>query len=271
MDFVTRLFNEPYPIRKALRVAIRKLGLGSYSFRCRIGAIDRPYYAYLVLQAAKMAVRLGLPRVSIIEFGVAGGKGLVSLEYHAEQVEKLHPVKIEIYGFDTGEGLPMPEDYRDLPYHWKAGFYKMDVPALEAKLKRSKLVLGNVADTVASFFEKYNPAPVGAISQDLDFYSSTVAALKLFDADRKRFLPRIPCYFDDTIGSDIELYNDYTGERLAIHEFNANHGSAKFSQAYYLLAAPNASVWHHQIWWLHYFDHPQYNTFISDENQQLNL
>ncbi len=271
MAFVTRLFNEPYPIRKACRIAIRKLNLGSYAFRYGIGAIDRPHYAYLVWQAAKMAAGLGLPRVSILEFGVAGGTGLLSLEYHAEQVEKLFPVKIEIYGFDTGEGLPPPDDYRDLPYHWKAGFFKMDVPALQARLRRSKLVLGNVAETFGSFFENYAPAPIGAVSQDLDFYSSTVAALKLFDADHNRFLPRIACYFDDTVGNDIEFYNDYTGERLAIHEFNATHADAKFSPAYYLLAAPNMSVWHHQIWSLHYFDHPQYNTFVSDKDQQLAL
>ena len=28
-------------------------------------------------------------------------------------------------------------------------------------------------------------------------------------------------YFDDIIGTETELYNDYTGERLSINEFNS--------------------------------------------------
>lgn len=262
-----RLFNEPFVIRKLIRIGIRELGIGSYSFRYNIGAVKRPHYAYMVYQAAQLAARLGEPRVSILEFGVAGGAGLLALEYHAEQVEKIFPVKIEIYGFDTGEGLPPPEDYRDLPYHWKSSFFKMDVPELRKRLKRSILVLGNVSETLSTFFSKYNPALVGAASQDLDYYSSTVTALKLFD-DSAHFLPRVICYFDDTIGGDVELYNDFTGERLAIHEFNDSHRSAKLSPVYYLSVMPGAA-WHHQIWSLHYFDHPNYNTFVSGENQQL--
>lgn len=263
-----RLFNEPFPVRKLLQVGIRKLGIGSYSFRYDIGAVKRPHYAYMVYQAAQLAARLGEPRVSILEFGVAGGAGLLALEYHAEQIEKLFPVKIEIFGFDTGAGLPPPEDYRDLPYHWKSSFFKMDVPELHKRLKRSTLVLGNVTETLSGFFDKYNPAPVGAVSQDLDYYSSTVTALKLFDADSIHFLPRVICYFDDTIGGDVEFYNDFTGERLAINEFNESHGSVKLSPVYYLSAVPGPS-WHHQIWSLHYFEHPHYNTFVSDDNQQL--
>jgi hypothetical protein len=269
MGTIARLFNEPFAIRKLLRVATRELGIGSYTFRYDIGAVRRPNYAYLVYQAAKLAARLGESRVSILEFGVAGGDGLLALEYHAEQIEKIFPVKIEIYGFDTGEGLPPPEDYRDLRYHWKSNFFKMNVPELRKRLKRSTLVLGNVTETLGTFFDQYNPAPIGAVSQDLDYYSSTVTALKLFDAENTRFLPRVFCYFDDTVGGDVELYNDFTGERLAIHEFNESHHSTKLSPVYYLTAIPAAPAWHHQIWSLHYFDHPKYNTFVSDENQQL--
>jgi hypothetical protein len=264
-----RIFNEPFLIRKFLQVAIREFGIGSYAFRYAIGAVNRPNYAYLVYQAAKLAARLDEPRVSILEFGVAGGAGLLALEHHAEQIEKLFPVRIEIYGFDTGAGLPAPQDYRDLPYHWKPNFFKMDVPELHKRLKRSTLVLGNVTDTINTFFETYDPAPVGAVSQDLDYYSSTAAALKLFDAEKKHFLPRVVCYFDDTIGGDVEFYNDFTGARLAISEFNTSHSAAKLSPVYYLSAVPCPPVWHHQIWSLHHFDHPNYNTFVSEENQQL--
>ena len=40
---------------------------------------------------------------------------MLSFEYHAEQITKILPIEIEVYGFDTGEGLPKPLDYRDLP------------------------------------------------------------------------------------------------------------------------------------------------------------
>jgi hypothetical protein len=263
---ITRLIANP---RSAFKGVVRRTGIGSYEFRYKIGAVDRPNYAYLIYQAAQLAHRLGNKRVSVLEFGVAGGNGLLAMEHHAVEIEKIFPVGIDIYGFDTGAGLPPPIDYRDLPYHWKPGFFRMDPDALRKRLKRATLVLGDVRDTVPSFAEKYKPAPIGATSQDLDFYSSTMDAFKLFDGPSSLFLPRLVNYFDDVIGGDTEFYNDYIGERAAIHDFNASHKNAKFSPIYYLTAMPNAPQWHHQMWSLHFFDHPQYGQFVSSENQQL--
>jgi hypothetical protein len=266
-----RLFNDQQPLRKVIRFAIRTAKIGSPKFRHDIGAIERPNYSYLVFEAARLAHRLGHERVSILEFGVAGGSGLVILEQHAEWIEKIIPIKIEIYGFDTGEGLPAPMDYRDLPYHWKPGFFRMDQRSLEARLKRAKLVLGNISETSKTFFSDYDPAPIGAVSHDMDFYSSTSDGLKIFEADDRYLLPRIPCYFDDVIGGDIELYGDHSGERLAIHNFNDRHTDRKLSPAYYLQANLGFQKWHHQIWPLHIFSHADYGKFISDEEQQLPL
>jgi len=53
----------------------------------------------------------------------------VSLEDHARQVSQLFSIDIDIYGFDTGEGLPSLLDYRDLPYHWKTGHFKWISPS----------------------------------------------------------------------------------------------------------------------------------------------
>jgi len=268
MTIASRLFEYPTLFGNICLRIIRRFKIGSYEFRLSIGAVDRPHYAYLVYHASRLAAQLGHPRVSILEFGVAGGAGLLALERHADNMEKLFLVKIEIYGFDTGKGLPKPLDFRDLPYHWKQGFYEMDVPVLKARLKRAKLVLGDVNDTVAGFFKGYNPAPIGAISQDLDFYSSTVAALKLLDAPQTHFLPRVFCYFDDTIGGETELYGDFTGQRLAIHEFNDSHSRAKLTPIYYMRARPAAPAWHHKMWSLHFFEHADYDKFVGEENQQ---
>ena len=181
MRKIQRLMNKPQPVRDVIRSLVRMTGFGGPKFQFEIGAIERPHYAYLVYNAAQFAHQLGHQRVSILEFGVAGGDGLLSLEHHADWVEKLFPIKIEIYGFDTGEGLPAPEDYRDLQYHWKAGFFRMDQDKLKTRLKRAKLVLGNVRTTADKFIETFKPAPIGGAAHDLDFYSSTVDALKLFD------------------------------------------------------------------------------------------
>jgi hypothetical protein len=265
------IFLQPAPIRAAIIKLIRRAGLGGYRFRLKIGAVERPHYGYIVYNAARLAHKLKLPRISVLEFGVAGGRGLLNLEYHVREVERLIPVKIDIYGFDTGEGLPRPLDYRDLPYHWKEGFFKMDVPALRAKLTTAKLVLGDIADTAGSFFRDHDPAPIGAVIHDFDFYSSTAAALKMFDADEKYFLPRIYCYFDDTVGDETPLYSDYTGQRLAINEFNQTHESKKLALPYHLIGRKNPESWHHQIFIYHDFRHRLYDTFVSDENQQLRL
>jgi hypothetical protein len=265
------IFLQPSPIRAAIIRMIRIARLGSYKFRLKIGAVERPHYGYIVYNAARLATKLNLTRISVLEFGVAGGRGLLNLEYHAREVEALVSIKIDLYGFDTGEGLPQPLDYRDLPYHWKEGFYKMDVESLQARLTTARLVLGNIAVTAKTFFNDYDPAPIAAVIHDFDFYSSTALALKMFDENEKYFLPRIYCYFDDTVGNETSLYNDYTGERLAINEFNQTHEYKKLAVPYHLLARKAVEPWHHQIFIYHDFRHSQYNTFISEEDQQLRI
>jgi len=260
---------DPYPLRTMAEKFLRKCKIGGYQRRLELGLVERPHYGYCVYNAAVLARKFGHRKISVLEFGVAGGEGLINLEYHAQEIEKLLGIEIEIYGFDTGEGLPEPIDYRDMPHLWKKSFYKADVPMLQTKLKKANLVLGDIKKTSQDFFKKYNPAPIGAIVYDLDFYSSTVSALKMLEAGEKYYLPRVFCYADDTLGSELELYSDYTGERLAINEFNLNHDSIKMALPYYLLSRKVVKYWYHQIWICHFFTHSRYNDFISKENQQL--
>ena len=125
--------------------------------------------------------RLGLKAISVIEFGVAGGNGLLFLDRLSPRVEQATGVKIEVYGFDTGMGLPEVTVPEDLPYWFQPSQYEMNVSKLQARLTSAKLVLGNVAATVVDFFERYRPASVGAIFNDLDLYTSTRDSLKLLD------------------------------------------------------------------------------------------
>ena len=268
-NFFIKLVNSKSYIKNRIRRLIDKKKIGSFEFRYAINSLERMHYAYITLNAARLAKRLDIKSTSVIEYGVAGGRGLLLLEYYADEIKKLFDIEIEIYGFDMGSGLPDPEGYKDLPYHWKKGFFKMDEENLKKKIKKSKLVLGNIVDTANNFFSEYNPAPVGAIINDFDFYSSTKVALSMISKNHDKYLPRVFCYFDDIIGSEDELYNDFTGERLAINEFNDNNESIKISKAYNLLV-PGNKIWHHQIWYCHIFNHEKYNLFTSEDNQQLN-
>jgi hypothetical protein len=261
----------PASIRRWARVRWLKSGGGDLPMKIAYDVIERPNYAYCLYHAARLARRLGHPRMSALEFGVAGGNGLLAMERLAEIVEKEVGVGIDLYGLDTGMGMPPPEGYRDLPYHWKEGFFRMDRAALEARLRRAKLVYGDIRETVHDFVEKHKPAPIGAIMHDMDYYSSTAAAFGLFDSNPTAFLPRAFCYFDDIIGSEVELYSDYTGQRLAIEEFNGTHPMKKIALNYHLTTQERVKTWHHQIFIYHDFEHPDYCRFISEENQQLKL
>jgi hypothetical protein len=271
-DLVTKLAFHKGSIRvKLLREITRRFKLFRYETRVEHSAVDRPHYGYCVLQAAKLAKRLGHSSISVIEFGVAGGNGLVNLEMHAAEVSKLTGVQIQIFGFDTGQGLPPPCDYRDLPHHWKQGFFAMDIENLKARLACSQLVLGNIADSLPHFVRDYRPAPIGAILLDLDYYSSTNDAIKIFELHRAHFLPRAFIYFDDIIGDNVSLFSNYTGPLLAIDEFNACHDSQKICKTTHLTKTPYPETWHHQIYIYHDFKSPEYCRFVSDEIQQLPL
>src|SRR6266852_2227376 len=182
-----------------------------------------PQYAWGVTQGAALAKVLGLPRVSVIEFGVAGGSGLLALETISEAIERRTNIGIDVFGFDSGVGLPKPEDFRDQPNMWFEGQLPMDRAKLEPKLCRAKLCLGPVKETIPTFIAG-NPAPVAFVSFDLDLYSSTRDALFIFKSNYVYLLPRVVSYFDDIFG---HTYSDYFGERAAITEFNSSNSTRK--------------------------------------------
>lgn len=219
----------------------------------------KPQYVWGLLQGAILARVLGITCISALELGVAGGYGLLALEQTAMQVEELVGLAITVLGFDTGIGLPKPRDFRDQPYKWVEGQLPMEREKVEGLLQRASLRIGPVSDTIPAFVAE-GPAPVGFVSFDLDLYSSTRDSLALFEADSKYLLPRIPCYFDDILG---HTYNDFAGERLAIHEFNDRHEERKLSPVYALQHYVPARYADDRRWegmyFTHFFDHPLYS------------
>ena len=212
MNLVERLLDYPYPLRTALGKRIRRYR-SSYS---------REHYYYCIRTAAETAAALGIGQN--LGARVRRGRRQRAARDRADLrgARRGGGIGFEIYGFDTGAGLPPPEDYRDLPYQWQEGFFAMDVPALRRRLKSAELVIGNVRETVPAFVAKAAHAPIGAVMFDLDYYSSTVDALGVFASDRREnHLPRVPCYFDD-IGAIPSV-----GVGLAVAEFNAAHPMMK--------------------------------------------
>jgi hypothetical protein len=197
-----------------------------------------------------------LPGITACEFGVAGGDGLLALEQIAIEVGRFWSIKVDTYGFDAGCGMPAPRDYRDLPHVWSEGFYAMDQTKLRSRLSRAVLILGDVAETAPRFAPRH---PLGFIAFDLDYYSSTKAALRVFEGPPESRLPRVFCYFDDTIWPERACHNEYVGELCAIREFNEEHAAMKLCPPHLLTANfPHPAIWHHQIYVLHDFDHALY-------------
>ncbi len=55
--------------------------------------------------------------MTVVELGVAGGNGLLSMSEHACTIQQELGVEIIVIGFDAGTGLPESNDPRDLKYY----------------------------------------------------------------------------------------------------------------------------------------------------------
>ena len=212
--------------------------------------LPRMHYAYCMYMAALEASTLGYKSISVIEFGVAGGNGLLNCEFHARALSRLFGIDIEIYGFDLGRGLPMENaGYKDMVHVFHGGDYKMNEELLRQRLDKSVLVLGDIGQTTGDFIEKYSPAPIGAVLVDVDYYSSSKPVLEFLRGKDEAFLPRIYTYWDD-----ISPEYEFSGENLAIHEFNCENELVKISpeREYY-------QNYRRKIKICHKFSHPRYN------------
>jgi hypothetical protein len=239
--------------------------------RYRFGLVDRPQYAYGVRKAVELATCLGLAGVTVMEFGVGAGGGLKALARHAAYYARRSGLEVRVVGFDSGAGLPEPADYRDLPYVWKQGQYPMQHAELVKELgSPAELVLGDVRDTVPVFLEEQSASlarlPLGFVSFDLDYHSSTTAAFEVFRAaPDAALLPRVTSYFDDII-----TIVDAVGELAAVAEFNAEQKESSGERDSFLGRVnalrshlPFDPPWADRIFEYHRFRHPDYGTYES--------
>lgn len=215
MNPVERLMMEP-PFRYVARRLLRPFAKAS-AIRSRWDLSIRPAYLTGLMEAVRQAADEGVDAISAIEFGVAEGEGLLAMEQEAAALESESGVQIRVFGFDLGTGLPeFIGDHRDHPDYWRPGDFPADMAAIQERLTdRSTLVLGDVRETVSTFFETYNPPTLGFVAFDLDLYSSTAAALPVLQSGR--MLRHCPLYFDDVQN---RTSHRFAGELLAIDEHN---------------------------------------------------
>ncbi|UGT61006.1 hypothetical protein [Nocardia asteroides] len=238
---------------------LRRLPGVSAGAAYRFGLVERPHYAYGVRRATELAARLGHRGVTVVEFGVAGGNGLLALAEHARYYSGVTGVAVRVVGFDGGAGMPAATDRRDLPYLFGPGFYAMDHDRLRARLGTAELVIGEVAETLPDYLRTraalLREHPIGFVSLDLDYYSSTTAALDLFRGPaHEPMLPRVTCYLDDLPGTTRHI-----GEAAAIADFNTANPDRPIGQVLGLRAfTPLDPPWADQIYVHHRLDHPDY-------------
>lgn len=237
---------------------------GNFRDKEKFGLIERPNYAYGMLKAADTAKYFGKKEITCCEFGVAAGAGLENMANLADYIGKETGVKIHVFGFDTGAGLPSVETYKDHPEMWLPGDFPMGDPTMLKKRMegRAPLIFGDIGNTIHTFVESLTEdAPIGFISVDVDIYTGTRDALNLFKAKNPNvLLPAISIYFDDVM---LFLNNKWCGELAAIEEFNIEQDLRKIDIDRSLPGdrAIRDSMFYHQMYVAHILDHPMRRSF----------
>lgn len=241
-------------------------GLGSTRAKIIFDVLVRQQHAYGILRAADEAASRKLPGVTVVELGVGGGAGLMNLCELAERISRLTNVRISVVGFDTGVGMPPPKDFRDHPELYQTGWFPMNREKLTANLPPfARVILGDIAETIPQFVQSLSPeSPIGFVTLDVDYYSSSIEALKLLLGRANCYLPVVPMYVDDIC---LPSHNPACGELLAMREFNELHRHRFISFDKFL---PNSRVFKHAEWLLHMynvqiFDHPERNCLERDD------
>jgi hypothetical protein len=237
-------------------LAFFALLFGKFQHKVAFDLVVRQQFAFSILHAAEQAAAQGLHKISVVEFGVASGTGLLNMCAIASEVMRTTGVKIEIYGFDAATGMPPPIDYRDHPEHWQEGDFPMDVDRLRDALPPfAHLIIGDVKSTIPGFLATLSSdAPLAFVSLDLDYYSSTKSALELFKGPAELYATTVVVYLDDIVE---ESTNPWCGELLAIREFNEENALRKISPFPALRTKRifKNALWIEQIYLLHILDH----------------
>ena len=264
------LLNEP-PFRFFCR-AILKAGVGTWRQKALFDALPYSQYATGLQTACRYADTFGEKKFTAIEFGVAGGNGLLALARHAQQIKRHTGIEVDVVGFDTGIGLPAIEEWRDAPWLYSPGDYPGDPSALRKRLQgRAELVLGDVRHTFREWLRGERRAPIGFISIDVDYYSSTAEILdNLASCAAETLLPIASVYFDDILCFGVPRC---AGELAAVEEFNRNNSTRQFDRADWVseFRPYRDALWLQRLFDLYSFDHAKMKCTSSRQARRLDL
>jgi hypothetical protein len=220
---------------------------GDFRTKERHGLVARPNYTYGMLRAADSAKYFGHKSVTVIEFGVASGAGLLNMADLATMIEAETGVNFRVVGFD-----------KDHPEIWNPGDFAMDDrEGLLRKLDgRAEVIWGDIGETIEPFtYQLTSRSPIGFISIDVDIYSGTKSAFKALGGHSDKYLPAISMYFDDI---SFFFANKWAGELAAIEEFNAQHEMRKIDTDRSLQShrPQRFDSWYSRMYVCHILDHP---------------
>ncbi len=239
-------------------ISLGVLGFGSFRAKVKWDLVVRQHNAYAILKAADAARGMGLTTVSLLEFGVATGAGLMNMADIAARVSDVTGIECKLHGFDTGKGMPPARDYRDHPDMYAHGDFAMDASKLRAKLPpNATLHLGEISDTVDAFLAALpSSEPIGYVVIDVDYYYSAQDALRIFRGRPDQYLPMPLVYLDDIW---CERHNSACGERLAVAEHNAEHPLRLIERHPFLEQGRifRRARWLGQMYFCHVLDHSQ--------------
>jgi hypothetical protein len=243
---------------------------GSVKSKIDFDLIVRQQHAYGLQFACEQAVRQNLKSFVAIEFGVASGGGLLNLVEIAKKLERVYKLQINILGFDTGTGMPSPIDYRDHPDLYLKGDFPMMFDILKERLPdNARLVIGNVKETIQEQLDSISPdSPIGFLSFDLDYYSSTKDALLILNAQNaQKYLPTVAIYLDDI---SLPPHNEYAGVLLAVEEFNQGSNLRKICIPHFLEKERifKNPRWLKQMRYGHIMDHPHRSQYRDADQIQ---
>ena len=250
-------------LTEPLHLNLLSLGVAAFGGLRRKILFDlvlRQQHAFGLLHAADQALARGVRRVTAVELGVGSGTGLLNLCEIARLVTAETSVEFDLVGFDTGRGMPPPTDHRDHPELYREGWFPMDRDRLTAALPpNARLILGDLATTIDEFASTLDAsAPLGFATLDVDFYSSSKPALRLFEGPAPGYFPYVTLYVDDIA---MPTSNRFGGELLAIDEFNAEHELRKIDVDRTLVYTRvfKHAEWLAHMYKVHVLDHAERN------------
>ena len=163
----------------------------------------RQQYAFPILYAADAAKQCGYKAVTIIEFGVAGGAGLLNMCRIADARAQPQASSLVFSVSIPEKACRRPSTIAIFQKSFQAGDFPMDVERLKRALPDfAELVIGDIVDTVPEFLDSLSgETPIAFVAVDVDYYSSAKKALRVLTGRPESYLPIVPVYLDD-IGVD---------------------------------------------------------------------